>query len=112
MASISRALGRIKQDLQEHLPQALITQAARQAGHKWRERKLGPVATLHLFILQALHCNAAIRHLRHLAKFRFSAAAYCKARMRLPLIVLQRLLRHSAQSLGKALHQPEEAEEG
>ena len=43
--------------------------------------------------------NTAIRHLRHLAKFPVNAAAYCQARMRLPLQALQALLRQSGQAL-------------
>jgi len=89
MARISRALDRLKQDLQEHLPDQSILAAAQAAGHDWRERKLGPVATVQLFMLQTLWFNTAIEHLRHLAGFPFAAAAYCKARMRLPLAVLQ-----------------------
>ena len=85
MASVSRALARIKSDLGAYLPESSVEEACRGAGHKWRERKLGPVATLHLFVLQVLHVNTAIRHLRHLARHPVNAAAYCKARMRLPL---------------------------
>ena len=89
MVSVSRALGRIKSDLEPYLPGESVEAACRGAGHRWRER-LGPVATLHLFVLQVLHFNTAIRHLRHLAGRPVNAAAYCKARMRLPLGALQR----------------------
>jgi hypothetical protein len=61
------------------------------------------VATIHLFVLQMLHCNSAIRHLRHLAKLPINAAAYCKARMRLPLTVLQELLARSSATLRETL---------
>jgi hypothetical protein len=91
-SSLSAALSRIKQDLNQHLPPASIESACRAAGHRWRERKLGPVRTVHLFLLQVLHANAAITALRHLAKLPFSASAYCQARARLPLAVLQQLL--------------------
>ena len=97
MVSVSRALSRIKSDLEPHLPASSVERACREAGHRWRERKLGPVATLQLFVLQVLHCNTAIRHLRHLAKKPVNAAAYCKARMRLPLAAVQALLRSSSQ---------------
>jgi hypothetical protein len=105
MASVARALGRIKQDLEPHLPPAAIEAACRAAGHAWRERKLGPVATVHLFVLQMLHANAAIRALRHLAggAASASAAAYCRARARLPLAALQALLRGSADALRDTL---------
>jgi hypothetical protein len=54
------------------------------------------VETVHLFVLQVLHFNTAIRHLRHLSGHAVNAAAYCEARMRLPLDVLRSLLRQSA----------------
>ena len=102
MVSVAGALGRIKQDLEPYLPEASVEAACREAGHRWRERKLGPVATLHLFVLQVLHFNTAIRHLRHLAKGPVNAAAYCKARMRLPLAALQALLRSSSEAMREA----------
>ena len=52
MASVSRTLGRIKEDLQPFLPEELIVGAAHEAGHTWRERLLGPVQTVHHFILR------------------------------------------------------------
>jgi hypothetical protein len=102
MASISRTLGRIKNDLQPFLSESSILAACRQAGHEWRERLFGPVQTIHLFILQVLSFNTAIVHLRHLAKLPVNASAYCQARMRLPLEVLQTLLRQSARALAPA----------
>jgi hypothetical protein len=108
MVSVPRALGRIKDDLEPYLPEGSVEEACREAGHKWRERKLGPVATLHLFVLQVLHFNTAIRHLRHLAKGRaggpVNAAAYCKARMRLPLAAVQALLRSASEAMRDAMH--------
>src|SRR5688572_966950 len=87
------ALSRIKHDPHEHLPPQRIESACRDAGHRWRERKLGPVLTLQLFVLQVLHGNTAIRHLRHLVGAPLNAAAYCRARMRLPLAAVRRLVR-------------------
>ena len=99
MASISRNLQRIKDDLRAFLPEPMIIAACREAGHRWRKRLLDPVTTLHLFILQVLCCNTAMTHLRHLAKAPVKAAAYCKARMRLPLAALQELLRSSSAAM-------------
>src|SRR5512140_2606760 len=101
MATIATTLDRIKDDLEPYLPAASIRGACRGVGHRWRDRQLDPVATLHLFILQILCFNTAITHLRHLAKVTTSAAAYCKARMRLPLEAIQELLRSSAQAMRK-----------
>ena len=102
MASVSRTLTRIKQDLQPFLPEDSILAACREVGHKWRNRKFGPLRTIHLFILQVLCFNTAMTHLRHLAKEAVHAPAYCKARMRLPLAVLQRLLLQSSEAMRDA----------
>jgi hypothetical protein len=103
MASVSRTLARIKDDLREHLSEELILTACRNAGHRWRKRQFGPVETVHLFILQVLSFNTAITHLRHLAGHAVNASAYCRARMRLPLAALQQLLRDSAATLRSSL---------
>jgi hypothetical protein len=110
MASISRALARIKEDLRPFLPDESIEAACRQAGHGWRARVLGPVQTLHLFILQVLHFNTAISGLRHLAKFAFSEGSYCDARSRLPLAALQSLLRSSSAALREAARRARRAD--
>jgi hypothetical protein len=75
MVSIARALARIKDDVRAFLPDDSIRDACRAAGHRWRERQLGPVETVHLFVLRVLCFNTAIRHLRHLA-----GHAVCKVR--------------------------------
>lgn len=96
MATLSRALRRIKEDLKPFLSDQDIQDACQQAGHRWRQRLLDPITTVHLFVLQILHFNTAMTHLRHLAKYPVKPAAYCKARMRLPLAVLQTLLAKTA----------------
>jgi len=101
-ATISPVLQRIKSDLSEFLPDAMVEDACRQVGHVWRRRRLDPVLTLHLFILQVLHFNTALSHLRHLSKVPMTAAGYCKARMRLPLAALQVLLRQSSAAMRRA----------
>ena len=109
MATIPCALERLKQGIAEHLPDESILAACRAAGHEWRERKLGPVATVQLFVLQALWFNTAIEHLRHLAGYAINAAAYCKARMRLPLGALQKLLLDSSASMRAVMGGGEDA---
>lgn len=103
MASISPTLARIKQDLGHYVPEPAILAACHAVGHRWRERKLGPVATVHLFILQVLSFNASIVHLRHLAGQSLNAAAYCRARMRLPLAAVQQLLRDGSAAMRQTL---------
>ncbi len=66
-------------------PEAILT-VCREIGYTvWRDRVLTPVTTVQLFLLQILHGNTACSHLPHLSGLRFSAAAYCQARARLPL---------------------------
>ena len=102
MATLAFALERVKSELDKYLPTAVIERACHAAGHRWRRRKFDPVATIQLFVLQVLCYNTAITHLRHLAKRPINAAAYCKARMRLPLVVLQNLLEKSAEAIADA----------
>ncbi len=102
MARVLSILTRISSDLEQYLPEESVLAAFRAAGHVWRERQLGPVRTLHLFILQVLACNTAMAHLRHMAGEVFSLAAYCRARARLPLSALQTLLRDSSAALRAA----------
>jgi Transposase DDE domain len=89
-------------------PEAILT-VCREAGYTaWRDRLLTPVTTMQLFLLQILHGNTACSHLPHLSGLRFTAAAYCQARARLPLrlfdLLLERFSRavqHSAMEEGQ-----------
>jgi hypothetical protein len=75
-------------------PEAILT-VCREIGYiAWRDRVLTPVTTMQLFLLQMLHGNTACRHLPHLSGLRFSAAAYCQARAKLPLRFFDLLLEH------------------
>jgi hypothetical protein len=103
MVSVSVALLRIKSELHLFLPEQAIRGACRRAGYCWRERKLGPVQTVHLFILQVLNFNTAMTALRHLSHTAIKAPAYCRARMRLPLAVLEALLLESSSAMRWAL---------
>src|SRR5438552_19079027 len=91
MATISQALIGIKSHLNKHVSAGLIEETCRQAGHLWRERTLGPAVTVHLFLLQLL-AKVALSGLRHVSGLAVSAQAICKAKARLPLAVLQRLV--------------------
>ncbi len=91
-------LARLRQDLAACLDPEAIRDACRAEGHRWRDRRLGPVATVYLFLLQVLNGNAACRHVVHFGGHAFSASAFCAARIRLPLGALQRLLGHVAET--------------
>ena len=96
---IMPVLARLRQDLADALRPEAIRLACGQAQYSWRDRKLDPIATVSLFLLQVLHGNTACQHVVHLGNWAFSAAAYCKARKRLPLRVLQILLEQVAAKL-------------
>ncbi len=92
MRSITDIIGHFKQNWTEELSAPAISQACREAGMNWRDTPLNPIATIQIFFLQVLHGNTAIEHLSHLTGMSFTAAAYCKARMRVKLEVLHTLL--------------------
>jgi hypothetical protein len=73
-------------------PDAILAVCSEIGYTAWRDRVLTPVTTVHLFLLQILHGNTACSHLPHLSGLRFSAAAYCQARARLPLHFFNLLL--------------------
>ncbi len=85
MVTILPALRQVRKDLAELLSRTAVEQVCRRLGYRWLDRLLDPYTTLHLFVLQVLHQNAAMTHLQHLAGVRFSASAYCQARQRLPM---------------------------
>jgi hypothetical protein len=73
-------------------PEAILTVCHEIGYTTWRDRVLTPVTTVQLFLLQILHGNTACSHLPHLSGLRFTAAAYCQARARLPLRFFDLLL--------------------
>ena len=73
-------------------PEAILAVCQEIGYTGWRDRVLTPVTTMHLFLLQILHGNTACSHLPHLSGLRFSAAAYCQARARLPRRLFDLLL--------------------
>jgi hypothetical protein len=95
------ALRLLRQDLASHLDRDAVDRLCRDLGHRWRRRLLDPVAVLHLFILQVLHGNTALTHLRHLVARDVSASAICQARARLPLDLFQAVLRGVNSTLGR-----------
>ncbi len=92
MRSITDVVRNFKQNWTEELSVTAIAQACREAGMSWRDTTLNPIVTIQIFFLQVLHGNTACEHLSHLTGMSFTAAAYCKARMRVPLEVLRTLL--------------------
>lgn len=92
MVTILPALRQVREDLVKILDRDTVERLCDDIGHRWRNRQLDPWTTLHLFILQVVNCNTAMTHLPHLSDERFTAPAYCRARRRLPLRLLERLV--------------------
>ena len=91
-ANLTGIIARIKESWQQELEDEAIRQACVQAGHHWRERQLGPVTTVKMFLLQILYGNVACNFVPHLAGKRVTGSSYCEARSRLPLAALETLL--------------------
>jgi hypothetical protein len=101
--SLLTALRQIRDDLAITLDPLALGELCRSLGLRWRHRLLDPVSTIHLFLLQVLHGNTACAHLPRLVGRPFTASAYCQARSRLPLAVLQALLRRVTVALQPAV---------
>jgi len=96
---IPAALRHIQEDLSAVLDPEEIAAVCREVGYRFRKRVLDPVTTIHLFVTQILNGNFAVARLKEFTDKEYSEAAYCNARGRLPLQVLQTLL----QRIGSAL---------
>jgi Transposase DDE domain len=97
MASMAASIARIKRDVLGALGPGAVEAECAEAGHAWRDRELDPATTVALFLQQVLHGNVPCSEVRHLAgagpaRGRFTPSAYCQARARLPLAVIQGLL--------------------
>ena len=75
---------------------------SRLVEYRWRERELGPAETVWAFLLQVLHGNTACAHVVRLAQLSCTGAAYCAARMRWPLAVVERLLEQTSRAARNA----------
>jgi hypothetical protein len=97
MATVSPALQHVKSHLQALVTTEQILHIADELGHTWRQRKLNPATIIYAWLLQIL-AQVALEGLRHVAQIPASAAAFCKAKQRLPLQLLQKLVTLSAQT--------------
>jgi hypothetical protein len=98
--SILAAVQQIKAEVAQFLSHGLIREVCNAVDHGWRDRILDPATTVHLFVLQILHGNTACSQVPRLGGVACSGEAYCQARKRLPLRVLQYLVRALSQFLG------------
>jgi hypothetical protein len=97
--TFAEVIGQFKADVGRAISSRFIEQVCTDLDHVYRKRILDPVTTIHAFLTQVLHGNTACTELPHLTGKRFSAAAYAKARSRLPLVLFDRLVERVTQSL-------------
>ena len=108
MASIASSLERIKRNPLDVLDRKTVERVCRDRGHQWRDRRLDPATTVALFLQQVAHGNVPCAEVRHLAGgHAFTPQAYCEARARLPLGVLQDLLTEVCDGVMPQTRRPE-----
>src|ERR1051326_1970219 len=97
--TIPEIVQQFKADVAKTLSAEVIEKVCHCLGHVWRDRVLGPVTTIQVFLLQILHGNTACTALARLSGLVFSATAYCAARRRLPLMVFAVLVQRVCDAL-------------
>ncbi len=70
--SIAEAVSGFKRNWTEMISSEELEKFFKSEGIMWRERVLTPVRTVQLMLLQVLHGNTAINHLRHLSDLPFT----------------------------------------
>lgn len=103
--NIARIVAQFKQSWSQELEDEAIRVACREAGHAWRERELGPVTTVKMFLLQILFGNVACNFVPHLAGKDVTGSAYCEARARLPLAALEALLTRATTKMAECVRE-------
>lgn len=104
MASIAFALDRIKGNPLFALDPAVIEESCRQHKHRWRDRELDPATTVASFLQQVTRGNLSCAETKQACNLPVSPQAYCTARARLPLAVLQDLLSLTVEAAVPATH--------
>ena len=94
MVTIAQAVKLVKDDPAQLLAPALESALSQHSGFVWRQRIFDPLTTLLVMILQIMHGNTAIAHLRHLSTLSFTSSSFCKARIRLPLAIIEYVCQH------------------
>ena len=99
--AVAQVLARLRREpLRDCALAKQVDQLCREHLHQWRDRMLTPLVTVRLMLLQVLHGNTAINHLRQLSGLDFAAGSFCEARQRLPLLLLQELVQWAARLAG------------
>ena len=108
MAAFDLALTHVREGAHDLLLPERINQLARRQNVTFRKTPLTPGNTLRLFVQQVAHGNVACTAVRHLAGEDFSDSAWCQARSRLPMPLLDEVQRSI---LDQARHQEERADD-
>lgn len=112
MAAIDFALTQVRRNRDDFLPSDQINQLALGCHCHFRDRTLTPGRTLQLFVQQIAHGNITCSAVRHLAGEDFSDSAWCQARGRLPLEVIQRVHRSLIDRVRRELDDSDDAGDG
>src|SRR5271169_1897029 len=91
MASIAAALAQIKQDPHAVIGPGVAEAVCRELGLEWRNTPLTPPATVALLAQQVLRGNISNPELCRAEQLTVTPEAYCTAKGRLPVEVLQEL---------------------
>jgi hypothetical protein len=104
MVSIDAGVDAIKRDPLELLDRNRIIKLCEESGYRPEaDGKLDPATLIALFMQQIAAGNVSCDQVRLMGKDAFSASAYCQARMRLPLAVIQTLTREVYQKISTAV---------
>ncbi len=89
MVTLHAALRHVRRDVDGLLDRKTICSLCETHAHVWRPGPLDPAATLGLMLRQVVEGNVAGTQVVRLAGGAFTESAWCQARQRLPLAVLQ-----------------------
>src|ERR1700722_12175245 len=89
--SLTAPLHGVKKHIVEILSRPVIEAACARHEHDWRSGPLDPPNTVQMFVRQVVEGNVSGTEVVRLAGERFTEAAWCQARQRLPLAVLRDL---------------------
>ena len=99
MVSMCSALRQIKDDPFQVLQPSVIESVCDELDYHWRSGPLDPAHTVALFVQQIAEGNVPCTEVCHLSDRQFTDSAYCQARQRLPLEVVQELSRRVAHTV-------------
>jgi Transposase DDE domain len=112
MAAFDLALSCVRDGSHDHLLPSRINQLARDRGHFFRETRLTPGNTLQLFARQIACGNIACSAVHHLSDAAFSDSAWCQARQRLSVELIEQVHRQFVDDTRRELDQADDAGEG